>query len=75
MRFAAALLRSHAVEAGLDPRFVVIEQSQADTLLAEMSEDTLREILSVPQSPLHQSLLDLLTQFSLERLPGMIARC
>ena len=71
--FCGALLRSHAVEAGLDPRFVVIEQSQADTLLAEMSEDTLREILSVPQSPLHQSLLDLLTQFSLERLPGMIA--
>ena len=61
------------MEARLDPRFVVIEQSQADTLLAEMIEDMLREILSVPQSPLHQSLLDLLTQFGLERLPGMIA--
>jgi ATP-dependent helicase/nuclease subunit A len=71
--FCGALLRSHAVEAGLDPRFVVVEQSQADTLLSEITEDTLREILSSPDSALRQSLLDLLTQFGLERLPRMIA--
>ena len=31
--FCAALLRSRAVEVGIDPRFEVLEQAQADTLL------------------------------------------
>ncbi|HEY2762390.1 MAG TPA: UvrD-helicase domain-containing protein, partial [Pirellulales bacterium] len=37
--FCGALLRAHAVEAQLDPQFVVVEQTQAETLLAEIIED------------------------------------
>ena len=70
--FCGALLRSHAVEAQLDPRFTVIEQSQADTLLAEVIEDTVREILSDAAVPLHKPLVNLIVQFGLERLPSQV---
>jgi ATP-dependent helicase/nuclease subunit A len=70
--FCGALLRSHAVEAQLDPRFTVIEQSQADTLLAEIIEDTVREILSDAAAPLHKPLVNLIVQFGLERLPSQV---
>jgi ATP-dependent helicase/nuclease subunit A len=70
--FCGALLRSHAVEAQLDPRFTVIEQSQADTLLAEIIEDTVREILSDAAAPLHKPLVNLIVQFGLERLPKLV---
>ena len=70
--FCGALLRSHAVEAQLDPRFTVIEQSQADTLLAEVIEDTVREILSDAAAPLHKPLVNLIVQFGLERLPSQV---
>ncbi len=67
--FCGALLRSHAVEARLDPRFAVLEQSQADTLLAEIIEDVLREKLT-DQDP---AALDLTTRCGLEGLRRMIA--
>ncbi|MGW8257831.1 MAG: UvrD-helicase domain-containing protein, partial [Thermoguttaceae bacterium] len=44
--FCASLLRSHAVEAALDPRFRVLDQAQANTLLNESIDDFLRETLS-----------------------------
>ncbi len=44
--FCGSLLRSHAVEAGLDPRFRVLEQAQAETLLNELIDDQLRDKLS-----------------------------
>src|SRR5215471_19393546 len=65
--FCGALLRAHAVEAQLDPRFVVIEQSQAETLLAEIIEDVLREKLSASGDPLHQPIIDLAADFGLDR--------
>jgi ATP-dependent helicase/nuclease subunit A len=71
--FCGALLRAHAVEMGLDPRFVVVEQSQADTLLAEIIEDVIREKLSDPDDPLHEPLLNLTTEFGLKRLQSMVA--
>ena len=71
--FCGALLRSHAVEAGLDPRFVVIDQSQADTLLAELIEDVVREKLSDPDDALHEPLLNLTADFGLKRLQSMVA--
>ncbi len=71
--FCGALLRSHAVEAGLDPHFVVIEQSQADTLLAETIEDVLREKLSDSEDPLYNALLDLAAEFGLARLQSLTA--
>ncbi|HTQ39787.1 MAG TPA: UvrD-helicase domain-containing protein [Pirellulales bacterium] len=71
--FCGALLRTHAVEAGLDPRFTVMEQSQADTLLAELCEDVLREKLSDNTNPLHAPLLNLTAHFGLKRLQEMVA--
>ena len=67
--FCGALLRAHAVEARLDPRFTVIEQTQADTLAAELIDDVLREKLSEQD----ESLIKLTVQFGLDRLRQMIA--
>ncbi|MCC7086503.1 MAG: UvrD-helicase domain-containing protein [Pirellulales bacterium] len=67
--FCGALLRSHAVEARLDPRFAVIEQAQADTLLAELIDDLLRENLTNRES----AAMDLAAQFGLDRLRELIA--
>ncbi|MEX0938106.1 MAG: UvrD-helicase domain-containing protein [Pirellulales bacterium] len=44
--FCASLLRSHAVEARLDPQFGVLEEAQSATLLAEVIDDELREGLA-----------------------------
>jgi ATP-dependent helicase/nuclease subunit A len=44
--FCASLLRSHAVEAGLDPSFQILEENTARTLGSEATEDTLRAALS-----------------------------
>ena len=66
--FCASLLRSHAVEAGLDPRFRVLDQAQADTLLNEMIDDQLRERLAKQEAP----VMDLIVQFGLRRLGAMI---
>lgn len=40
--FCSTLVRAHAVEAGIDPAFEVLEQSQADTLLSEAIDDEIR---------------------------------
>lgn len=65
--FCGALLRSNAVEARLDPRFGVLEQSQADTLLAEAIDDTLREKLAARD----ETTLDLVVRFGLDRVREM----
>src|SRR5262249_20672373 len=70
--FCGALLRSHAVEARLDPNFAVAEQSQSETLLAELIEDVLREKLSDHADPLHATVLNLTEHFGLEGLRSMI---
>lgn len=44
--FCAALLREHAVVAGLDPTFGVLEQAAADVLESEVIDDVLRRKLS-----------------------------
>ncbi|MCE9606748.1 MAG: UvrD-helicase domain-containing protein [Planctomycetia bacterium] len=44
--FCGSLLRSHAVEAGLDPQFGLLEPVQADTLLGELIDDRLRQLLA-----------------------------
>ena len=43
--FCTSLLRSQAVEAGLDPRFAVLEAALADTLLRHVVRDTLHELI------------------------------
>jgi len=68
--FCGALLRAHAVEAGLDPRFRVLDGAQAGTLLFELIDDELRNRLADRD----EATLTLLVQFGLDRLRGMISR-
>jgi ATP-dependent helicase/nuclease subunit A len=66
--FCAAVLRSHAVEAGLDPRFAVLEQAQAETLLLETIDDSLRTALADQD----EGVLQLATDLGLDRLRSAI---
>jgi len=68
--FCAALLRTHAVEAGLDPQFTVFEEAQAETLLFELTDDLLRDGLD------HRDdlVLDLITELGLEKVRQGVAR-
>ena len=68
--FCGGLLRAHAVEAGIDPRFGVLDGAQAGTLLFELSDDVLRNRLAERD----EAALALVTRFSLDRLRDMIAR-
>jgi ATP-dependent helicase/nuclease subunit A len=68
--FCGSLLRSHAVEAGLDPRFRVLEQAQADTLLNELIVDQLRDKLAEQDG----AVLDLTVLYGLRGLGEMIAQ-
>lgn len=66
--FCGALLRAHAVEAGLDPRFQTLDAIQSATLRTEFLDDQLRELLARRD----KSTMDLVVQFGLERLKAMI---
>lgn len=68
--FCASLLRAHAVEAGLDPRFGVLEQTESETLLAELVDDLLRQCLARHDEP----TLALASVFGLGQLKSMLQR-
>ena len=67
--FCGSLLRSHAVEAELDPRFAVLEAAQADTLLAEQIDDVLRTRLAARDD----DVLELVVVFGLTKAREAIA--
>ena len=67
--FCGSLLRSHAVEAGVDPRFRVLDAAQAATLLYELTDDVLRGRLADRD----ETTLQLATRFSLNLLRKIIA--
>ena len=67
--FCGSLLRAHAVEAGLDPRFRVLDAAQAATLLFEATDDVLRNRLGERD----EATLTLVTRYSFDRLRAMIA--
>ncbi|MDX1965134.1 MAG: UvrD-helicase domain-containing protein [Pirellulales bacterium] len=62
--FCANLLRAHAVEAGLDPGFAVLDQTVSDTFLAEALQDSLRNALVAGD----EDALALAEEFGLEGL-------
>lgn len=62
--FCAALLRSHAVEAGLDPGFTVLDAVQAATLVSEAVDDELRRQLTEAGD----DFIELVALMGLERL-------
>jgi ATP-dependent helicase/nuclease subunit A len=62
--FCASLLREHAVAAGLDPGFGVLEQGAADVLVSEVIDEVLRRRLT----DLEPATLDLAAAFGLSQL-------
>jgi ATP-dependent helicase/nuclease subunit A len=68
--FCARLLRAHAITAGLDPAFVVIEESDARTLRDRAWERALAEMLDGEHAA---AALDLVAAYDTDRLRRMIA--
>jgi len=66
--FCGSLLRSHAVEAGIDPRFQILQPGQSATLFSEQIDDQLREQLGRR----NEDLLDLIVMFGLPGLRNMV---
>ena len=62
--FCTSLLRSQAVEAGLDPQFAVLEPDLADTLLRRVARDTLHRLLEQGDP----DAVEFVVQFGLERV-------
>ncbi|WP_373653587.1 UvrD-helicase domain-containing protein [Schlesneria sp. DSM 10557] len=62
--FCTSLLRSQAVEAGLDPQFTVLEPALADTLLRRVARDTLHRLLEQGD----EDAVAFTVQFGLERV-------
>jgi len=67
--FCGSLLRAHAVEARLDPRFRVLDQAQADTLLFGLLGEHLHDRLAARD----EAVIELVVQFNLEKLYRMIS--
>ena len=61
--FCTSLLRAHAVEAGLDPRFAVTDAAQTDALIRQSSRSTLHKLLEEQNEDVHLVVL----HFGLER--------
>lgn len=68
--FCTSLLRSHAVEAGIDPRFRVLDGAQSSALLFRLTDDVLRRRLADRD----EAALLLAARLGLDRLREVIAR-
>jgi ATP-dependent helicase/nuclease subunit A len=68
--FCGWLLRSRAVEAGIDPQFEVLEQAQADTLLSEVIDDEARRLIAEGD----EAAIELAVRFDLDALRQMLRR-
>ncbi len=66
--FCASLLREHAVEAGLDATFGVVEQGAADVLVSQVLDDVLRARLA----ELDPTTLELAASFGLSQLKDQL---
>ncbi len=62
--FCASLLRAHALDAALDPQFLVLDEQQSRALLREVIDQSLRELLAGRD----ENLLVLLEHFSLPQV-------
>ncbi len=67
--FCTGLLRTHAVEAQLDPRFAVLEPALADTLREEAAKTTLHRLLIAEDPDAEAYVL----RFGLERTQELLA--
>lgn len=66
--YCATLIRAHAVEAGVDPQFGVLEQAEAESIAADVIDDVLREKLSQGNA----DILELLPIYPMDTLRGML---
>ena len=66
--YCATVLRTHAVEAGIDPQFVVLEQAQSETLLTEVLDDELRRLVAQREG----ATIGLATRFDLHGLRDVV---
>ncbi len=67
--FCTGLLRTHAVEAQIDPRFTVLEPALADTLREEAAKTTLHRLLIAEDPDAEAYVL----RFGLERTQELLA--
>src|SRR5262249_17292728 len=66
--FCGSLLRSRAVEAGIDPQFQVLEQAQAQALLWEVIDQQLRILIAAHD----ENVFSLAARFDLSALAEML---
>lgn len=55
--FCSGLLRSHAIELGIDPRFQVLEPSASNALIRKTVEETLSKLLEENDEDAHEIVL------------------
>lgn len=68
--FCASLLRSHAVDARLDPRFGLLEESLGDTFLRRTTTETLHRLLADHDD----ECMELVLHYGLERTEEFIRK-
>jgi len=61
----AEILRAHPAEAGIDPRFIVLDESEAALLRSQVVQDTLSELVETPGC---EVLFSMFTALDLEAL-------
>src|SRR6185369_2047190 len=66
--FCTSLLRANAAQAGLDPTFGVLDQSDADVMQFDVIDDVLRDQLE----HLDENTFDLASNFGLQNLKQQI---
>jgi len=66
--FCARVLRAHAVAAGLDPRFAVLDEAAGRELRDRAFDDAVAGLLGRPEDPPRHDALDLVSAYTLDRL-------
>ena len=67
--FCTSFLRAHAAEAGLDPRFAVLDPTRSDTLRTDAVADALRAALAARE----ERALELVTRYGLSAVVGHVS--
>lgn len=73
--FCASLIRSQAVEAGVDPRFRVLEPSLADALLQRVVRDAFRLLLEQKNDDVMQFVIQFGYERAQEILQSLTTQC
>ncbi len=68
--FCGTLLRSHAVEARLDPHFQVLDAAATQTVLYELIDEELRQRLAARE----EAVMELVVRYKLRGLREMVGR-